>query len=160
MGGDTLATKHCTKCKEEKPLSAFSKHTRNGLQAYCKRCARNSADEWDRANPRRKIFNNKRGHAKKVGIPFNLEFASIEWPTHCPALGVELDYTIGKGAASRLSPSFDRIDPSRGYVVGNVIIVSNLANAIKTDATPQQIVRVGEFYKQLIGGSNDTLGNP
>jgi hypothetical protein len=44
----------------------------------------------------------------------------------------------------------DRIDNSRGYVKGNVIIVSQLANRIKTSATPDQIITVGQFYKNLV----------
>ena len=48
-----------------------------------------------------------------------------------------------------MSPSVDRIDPSGGYVRGNVIWISWLANCIKSSATPKQIVAVGEFYKQL-----------
>ena len=31
----------------------------------------------------------------------------------------------------------------------NIIIVSILANSIKTSATPQQILDVGNFYKKL-----------
>ena len=65
----------------------------------------------------------------------------------CPALNVEMK--AGYDSDWRLSPSVDRIDPSGGYVRGNVIWVSWLANCIKTSATPEQIITVGEFYKQL-----------
>ena len=65
----------------------------------------------------------------------------------CPALNIEMK--AGSDSDWRLSPSVDRIDPSGGYVRGNVIWVSWLANCIKTSATPEQIITVGEFYKQL-----------
>ena len=65
----------------------------------------------------------------------------------CPALNVEMK--AGYDSDWRLSPSVDRIDPSGGYVRGNVIWISWLANCIKTSATPKQIITVGEFYKQL-----------
>ena len=44
----------------------------------------------------------------------------------------------------------DRIIPELGYVEGNLVIVSDLANRIKTNATPEQIIKVGEFYKKLL----------
>ena len=47
------------------------------------------------------------------------------------------------------SMSVDRIDNSRGYISGNVVLVSSLANAIKNQATPDQILKVGNFYKKL-----------
>lgn len=42
----------------------------------------------------------------------------------------------------------DKIDPSRGYVKGNVIVVSGLANRIKTNATLEQIKKVYDFYSE------------
>ena len=37
----------------------------------------------------------------------------------------------------------------KGYVKGNVILVSMLANCIKNQATPDQILTVGNYYKKL-----------
>ena len=50
---------------------------------------------------------------------------------------------------SDFSPSMDRIVPHKGYVEGNVIIVSDLANRIKTDATLQEIKNVIQFYRKF-----------
>lgn len=67
-------------------------------------------------------------------------------PTHCPYLEVELDPTFygdrkaGAAGARPNSPSLDRIDSSRGYHWDNVQVISFLANRIKTDATPEQMV--------------------
>jgi len=36
----------------------------------------------------------------------------------------------------------------------NVIVVSALANTIKTSASPNQIIKVGEFYKKLYEEKN------
>ena len=47
------------------------------------------------------------------------------------------------------SPSLDRIIPKKGYVEGNVIIVSDLANRIKADATLDEIKKVVEFYRKF-----------
>jgi len=54
-----------------------------------------------------------------------------------------------KRMKSNHSPSIDRIIPHKGYVEGNVIIVSDLANRIKSDATLEEISNVIKFYKKF-----------
>lgn len=64
-------------------------------------------------------------------------------PDKCPILGVELRY--GGGEKSPYSASLDRIDSSKGYVVGNVQIVSLRANLMKSDATQSEMLRFAEW---------------
>ena len=106
------------------------------------------------------IFNKKRGHAKEHGVEFSLLYEDIQWPSHCPVLGIELNYERHRGRISTNlpnSPSFDRIDPNKGYVKGNVMIISNKANMIKSNATVEELEKVASFYRQLVphvGGSD------
>ena len=44
----------------------------------------------------------------------------------------------------------DRLDPAKGYTQGNVLVVSHLANTIKSNATPAQLMQVALFYKTLM----------
>lgn len=62
-------------------------------------------------------------------------------------MGIKL--VTGTGVLTDASPTLDRIIPRRGYVPGNVIVVSNLANRIKSSATARQIRRVATFYEML-----------
>lgn len=72
--------------------------------------------------------------AKRRGIDFSITIEDIPAVTHCPIWGVKLNYaSIGGHSAN--SPSIDRIDPQRGYVPGNVWIVSRRANTIKNNAS-------------------------
>ena len=43
----------------------------------------------------------------------------------------------------------DRKDPSKGYTPDNIQIISNLANRIKTNATPEQIQAVATYMLKL-----------
>jgi hypothetical protein len=51
----------------------------------------------------------------------------------------------------------DRIDNTKGYEKGNVIIVSRLANVIKNQATPSQIKKVADFYMKLYAEKGITV---
>lgn len=155
MEADTLNHKRCPRCEQHKPTTEFYKNStkKDGKSVYCKQCHIDSQMARRVSNPTWSIFQNKKGQAKQKGIEFNLIYEEVEFPTLCPVLGFELDYRrnrgIGKGSMYN-SPSFDRIDPTKGYVKGNVLIISNLANTIKSNATVDQLKKVAAFYEQLI----------
>ena len=92
-----------------------------------------------------------REKAKKLGLDYNIdpEYVKNIWPkdNKCPALGIYL--RKGKNGGSNHSPSLDRIIPELGYIKGNVQIVCNLANKIMSNATPDQIIMVGEYFKNI-----------
>lgn len=95
-------------------------------------------------------LSNFRNKAKKLGLPFDLTVEDMEVPSHCPVLGIPLVRYAGKATGPTPdSPSLDRIIPEKGYVKSNVIMVSMLANAIKQNATPDQIRKVADFYERL-----------
>ena len=87
--------------------------------------------------------------AKEKGFDFNLtkQYLKDIYPkdNKCPALGIE--FKVGTEGGRATSPSVDRIDNSKGYIKGNIIWVSSLANMIMTSATPQQVLDVGKFFK-------------
>lgn len=85
------------------------------------------------------LLNSARSRAKKKGIEFTITCADFVAITHCPILKVLLDFSVEGKNAKYNSPSIDRIDPSKGYVPGNVWIISYRANRIKSDATIEEL---------------------
>ena len=73
--------------------------------------------------------------ARKAGLPFDLEVPALDLPDVCPVLGIEIFYYAKRGRPAPSSPSIDRIVPERGYVAGNVRVISNRANTLKNNAT-------------------------
>ena len=76
---------------------------------------------WERAKARSKIR----------GIEFNIEVSDIVIPDICPVLLIPIQKNRG---IKDNSISLDRIDPTKGYIVGNIMVISYLANAMKRDA--------------------------
>lgn len=68
---------------------------------------------------------------------------SLELPDLCPALGIRLIY--GRRGTHDNAASLDRQDPSKGYVFGNVSVISLRANRIKQDATAAEIAAVAAY---------------
>lgn len=83
-------------------------------------------------------------------MDFNLLPEDIVIPDVCPVLGIELRHNYGKNGPTDHSPTVDRIDNSKGYVRGNVIVVSFRANRLKSDATSAELLRVANFYSQVL----------
>lgn len=98
-------------------------------------------------------FRRKVQNCKTNKIPFNLTFFDIIWPTHCPILGLKLDYESLEGKRTDNSPSFDKIIPEKGYVKGNVQIISWRANRIKNDGTAEEHQKIADFLKSVLSKS-------
>lgn len=76
-----------------------------------------------------------------MGWEFNITPDDIIFPEYCPYLNIRL--VIGDVFPPKDdNPSIDRIDPSKGYIKGNVEVVSLLANRIKSNASPSDIMKV------------------
>jgi len=90
----------------------------------------------------------RRKKASNYKHEWNIEFNDLSFPTHCPILGIELNYSASYRSDD--SPSFDRIDSSKGYVKGNVAIMSWRANRIKNDGTAEEHQRIADFIKAVL----------
>lgn len=95
--------------------------------------------------PSRVLLALAKQRAKRFGIPFSITEDDIKIPEKCPALGMVLKHGTGHRKIPE-SPTLDRIDPKMGYIPGNVVVISNLANAIKSNA---DYLQIGEVYRWL-----------
>jgi hypothetical protein len=60
----------------------------------------------------------------------------LDIPEYCPVLGCKLKLGYGKKLYS--SPSIDRIDNSKGYIKGNVRVISHRANQLKSNMSVEE----------------------
>jgi hypothetical protein len=80
---------------------------------------------------------NKLLYRRKLPKAARLELlGELEYPEVCPILGTPLNYTpLGKKGPQPDSPSLDQIKPEGGYILGNVAVISYVANRIKNSGT-------------------------
>lgn len=87
--------------------------------------------------------------AKASGVPFFLEPEDIDIPEYCPALGIKLSLT-NSPENKDTSPSLDRFYPEKGYVKGNVRVISFRANRIKNDSTLEELESILKYLRENI----------
>jgi len=88
-----------------------------------------------------------RAKEKNLLIDIDLEYLIEIAPKTCPVFGTEFEWgKPGKhNSSSSHTPALDRIVPELGYVKGNVQFLSCLANLMKSNATPAELLKFAEW---------------
>ena len=94
----------------------------------------------------RRLWGKSKKRARESGIEFTLTPQDIfaVFPDKCPILLIELAFVKG---INDCLPSLDRVDNTRGYVPGNVRVISWKCNYVKKDLTLEQIERLYLYSK-------------
>ena len=107
-------------------------------------------DQW-----RTEAFRRCQARARAKNITCSILPEDIQTPTHCPVLGIPLNYwtttqTYGRDNA----PTVDRLDNTQGYVKGNIATMSWRANALKRDATSKELQLLAAWVSEALGGAS------
>ena len=94
------------------------------------------------------FFTRKKQNNKQRGWEWSITMSDLEWPRYCPILGIELDWFAE--VRSENSPSIDRLDSSKGYIPGNVVIMSWRANRIKNDGTANEHQQIADYLNRVL----------
>lgn len=149
-----MITKPCKQCNQD-----FTHNTNR--KVYCSKYCRNKAERtrrkeyiqkymqsYNRDLEKHRAYNRKynykfvrkqwgkkiipsiKSRCLKKGIDFNIEASDLKVPKKCPVLNIPI--IIGNDNKYN-SPTVDRIDNSKGYVKGNIWVISHSANSMKSD---------------------------
>jgi hypothetical protein len=108
--------------------------------------------DWREREPIKQMIAAARSRARRLGYTFSITTADLpsDLPAVCPVLGIPLERS--ESSYSDNSPTLDRVDSTKGYVPGNVIIMSWRANRIKSNATLGDIKKIYEFMAKWLRG--------
>jgi hypothetical protein len=143
------ATRICRMCAEEKPIEQFG-FVKNGkpiLYSYCRPC---SVEKQRQLPLEYRLVQHAARRAKKKHVPFSLKRGDFEIPTYCPILGMQMKQNRDHGKDD--SFSIDEIIPGVGYVKGNVQVVSNKANIMKSNASRDQLLAFADWVYRTYRG--------
>lgn len=155
-----MTHKLCNKCMRLLTVDKFYRHKTNkdGLFGKCKNCHYRISysdtvkrlDDW-----RYRLFFYSKTNARKRGVEHTISQSDIILSDTCVYLGVKIDYSVRENDNEIRAyniPSLDRIDSTKGYIPGNIQVISYLANRMKQDATIDQLVSFALGILRVHGG--------
>ena len=95
-------------------------------------------------DPRYALKESSKSRAKTAGLTHTITKEDICIPAVCPVLGL----TLVPGGRSDNSMSLDRVDSSKGYVPGNVQVISLRANRLKNNATLEELKALVSYMEK------------
>jgi len=98
-------------------------------------------------DPQHYLWYVARSRSRQKGTEFTIVKEDIFIPEICPILGLEL--VKGDGYLPN-SMSLDRIDNTKGYIPGNVRVISRKANLMKSDLTIELLEKIIKYIKNEI----------
>lgn len=136
---------HCSeKCRKEHARKLgqegyFSDHDEN------KRRHKEQSQKLRDEDPLRYVFKGRKSKAKEAGIEFTIEYSDLVQSDVCPILETPFERHTWSAA------SIDRIDNNKGYIPGNIQIVSRKANVMKNSASPEEMLKFADWVYKTYG---------
>lgn len=124
--------------REEKAARQKVWYHSNRKQELARRRARHDFD------PRPALLTGAKKRANDTFIEFSITIDDLPLPKVCPVFGIPIVH----GGFSDGSASIDRIDNTKGYVPGNVAIISQKANRLKNNGTAAEHRAIAAFMEK------------
>lgn len=80
--------------------------------------------------------------AKQKNISFDISYSDIKIPKFCSILNIPLDRRDRNH-----TPTLDRVITTKGYIKGNICVISNKANNLKNDASIEELEAILRYMK-------------
>tara|TARA_R110000868_G_C10464925_1_gene727746 strand:- start:34 stop:558 length:525 start_codon:yes stop_codon:yes gene_type:complete len=143
-------TKVCVECgkkwhqETKEDRADYYQKNKEDIKAKNKLYQKNYRD----TNPIGIMYKSAKARAKRKSLEFNIVPSDIVIPKYCPVFP-EIELIRNEGIHKDNSPSLDRIDNNKGYVKGNIQVISYKANNLKNSGNVKDLERLLEYLKLL-----------
>lgn len=100
----------------------------------------------------RKLVDQAKWRARRDNVSFSITVDDIiklfTEGDKCPVLGIPMYFNFGGNGPAENSPSLDRLVPKLGYTPSNITVISYRANAIKRDASLEELQALVSWMKK------------
>jgi hypothetical protein len=136
--------KYCKNCGSLMVLKAssdwyYTNHEENKIKRKMQ------SKKFREENPIQRLFYGAKNRAKEFNLDFNIEPEDLFLPEICPVFKTKFK------SKTSYAMSLDRIDPSKGYVKGNIQIISKKANTMKSNATKEELKQFADWINAQSG---------
>jgi hypothetical protein len=147
----------CTRCSKSKNYVEFRYKERGWKdiigfyrQSYCRDCEGQWQKDKRDESPHYRLFLTARRRAKEKKLNFNItpEYVLKIWPKDncCPIFKTQFKSGLEN---KKVLPTIDKIIPEKGYIKGNIVIISFVANQIKSNVVDVELFKkLYDFYKK------------
>lgn len=155
--------KKCGQCEEFKHSTEFAKNAskKDGLSDRCKCCFNiYITGKLNNLSDAEFLFHSARKRARRCRREFNItveDIAAVDTDI-CLILNIPIKRYPQRANTGRNknnqqpdSKSLDRIDASKGYIPGNIRVISWRANALLSNATPSELAAISNYYLTTYG---------
>lgn len=145
----------CKACNRERATSYHNDNRDKILTKWKKNRSRLTCEEravmasknreWYEKTIKQRILYRAKERSKETGCPFNITEEDIILPELCPLL--EIPFVYGSSKSKWYTYSLDKIEPHKGYVKGNIQVITYLANTMKSSASKEELIT---FAKNIL----------
>jgi len=141
--------------KNKDKIKEYYKKNKNCIKSRVKKYRKDNRDilneklrVYYRDNIKKYLFSAAKMRAKKQNLPFDITIDDIIINDSCPLL--EIKMCVGEEKSRYNSFTIDKINPSMGYIKGNIWVISKRANLSKNNSTIEEYEKIVNNLEKVI----------
>lgn len=152
-----IATKQCSVCRAELTDDNWGKGNQKARRNRCAHCENQRNRNWlNKLTTAKYLHNLAKKRSKRKGREFTITVEDVEavMTDTCPLLNIPIKrYPItgvGGYRAQDDAISLDRLNSSKGYIPGNIIVCSWRANNLMSNSTPNELLLLATNFHRIL----------